>query len=87
MFILAVLVCMASVGAHTQSNYSMAIHINNPFAISVDVTVKCDWDPTIKAFKFKKDFPLLSKKMTTIVLPESYHDCQIWPHNFRFFGN
>jgi len=54
--------------------------INNPYSITVDVELKCDYDRSQQGFKHYKRVTIKKKGSVTIMLPKHLKKCQIWPH-------
>lgn len=61
------------------------IKVFNPYKISVDMLVKCDWVHTRQAYKFHKVFRIKSKSNITIETPKSLNNCEIWAGNVSLF--
>jgi hypothetical protein len=74
-------ITIAAIGTNEPTN----IEVNNPFKISIDVIVKCEWNNKIKNFNFIKNYSIKSGKITYISTPKAYKNCQIWPTKINLF--
>ena len=76
---LVVLVFVVATGAAITQPTTTTITTYNPYRLTVELEVKCDWDNNIKGFRFHKFFTVPGKSKTQIVVPSSMKKCQIWP--------
>ena len=78
--ILYALIAISFLGLALGSNSSNTkITIFNPYSISAEMEVKCDYNWKVKKFQYYKKFVIKGKKNLTISVPNYLKQCQIWP--------
>lgn len=51
----------------------------NVYSLDVQLEVKCDFNNKTNKFEYHRFFTVPGKKHTTIIVPNTVKDCQIWP--------
>lgn len=54
------------------------LYVRNPYSMSVDLLVKCDW--TGKYYRFNSTIRIPPKTDNTIFVPMGMKKCEIYPH-------
>lgn len=55
------------------------LEVNNPYSLTVNLKVKCDYDYNKKEFMFQRLISVKGKSNMLISLPAGLKRCQIWP--------
>ena len=69
----------ASIAQVASTPSTTTITVYNPYRLTVNLEVKCDWDYKKQQFDYLKHFTVPGKKNTEIVVPNRLKKCQVWP--------
>lgn len=87
--LLLVLLYMSCIGAYSglaatssaekKEDKDIAVDIYNPYALNVNLEVKCDWSVSEKKYSYHKKFIARAGSKTRVFIPVTIKKCQIWP--------
>jgi len=83
-FIAIITLIFTQYNAWTAEPPTVDITIYNPYSLTVNIEVKCDYDRLGKKFLFQRHIIIKGKGATRISVPKHHKRCQIWPH-IEFF--
>lgn len=63
----------------SNSNKITELIVYNPYRLSVQLEVKCDYQNKTKKFRYHKFVEVPGRKNTIIKTPANLKQCQIWP--------
>ena len=55
------------------------IRVDNPYRITLQAEIKCDWDWKQKKYKLHQWILIRKKSQTTITVPSGMRLCEFWP--------
>ena len=58
---------------------AVEITAHNPYRISVNLEVKCDWNSSARTYKLHRFYTIPGKKSVVIHTPRDVRRCEVWP--------
>jgi hypothetical protein len=65
--------------AAQQKENVVKIEVNNPYSLTIQLEVKCDYLPKRNNFQYHTFIVVPGKKQTILKVPNHLKKCQIWP--------